>query len=72
MLWAAAVWLAKQKKFYWIELVPALFMTVVSVSYIITSPEGFRLSLETGLIAGFAMMVLLALLYWKFLNSLTK
>ena len=72
MLWAAAVWLAKQKKFYWIALVPALFMTVVSVSYIITSPEGFRLSLEIGLIAGFAMMILLALLYWKFLNSLTK
>ena len=72
MLWAAAVWLAKQKKFYWIAFVPALFMTVVSVSYIITSPEGFRLSLQIGLIAGFAMMVLLALLYWKFLNSLTK
>ena len=72
MLWAAAVWLAKQKKFYWIALVPALFMTVVSVSYIITSPEGFRLSLEIRLIAGFAMMILLALLYWKFLNSLTK
>lgn len=72
MLWAAAVWLAKQKKFYWIAFLPALFMTVVSVSYILTSPEGFRLSLQIGLTAGFAMMVLLAIIYRKFLNSLTK
>ena len=66
MLWAAAVWLAKQKKFYWIAFVPALFMTVVSVSYILTAPEGFRLSLEIGLYAGLGMMVLLALLFWRF------
>ena len=72
MLWAASVWLAKQHKFYWIAFLPALFMTVVSVSYILTSPEGFRLSLQTGLIAGFAMMVLLAYLFGKFLNSITN
>ena len=63
MLWAAAVWLRRQRKFYWIALLPALFMTVVSVSYILTSPEGFRLSLNVGLIAGFAMMVLLGILF---------
>lgn len=72
MLWAAAVWLAKQKMFYWIAFLPALFMTVVSVSYILTSPEGFRLSLEIGLTGGFVMMVVLAFLYLKFLKSLTK
>lgn len=65
MLWAAAVWLRKQKKFYWIALVPALFMTVVSVSYILTSPEGFSLSLNIGLTAGFAMMVVLGGLFFK-------
>ncbi len=72
MLWAAAVWLAKQKKCYWIAFLPALFMTVVSVSYILTSPEGFRLSLQIGLAGGFAMMVLLAIIFWRFLYLLTN
>ncbi len=72
MLWAASAWLAKQRKFYWIALLPALFMTVVCTSYILIAPEGFGLQLEIGLYAGLAMMVLLALIYWKFLKSITK
>ena len=72
MLWAAAVWLAKQRKFYWIALLPALFMTVVCTSYILIAPEGFGLSLTIGISAGLAMMAVLALLFWKFSYSLTK
>lgn len=33
-LWAITVWLAREGKCYWISLIPALFMTVVTVSYI--------------------------------------
>ena len=67
MLWAASVWLAKQKKFYWIALLPALFMTVVCTSYIIIAPEGFGLSLTIGLSAGLALMVVLAFLFRNFI-----
>lgn len=44
MLWAAAMYLAKTKKFHWICTLPATFMTAVSITYIIQAPEGFRLS----------------------------
>ena len=52
-LWAGTVWLYKNQKSeirnqkysfgYLIALIPALFMTMVSTSYILIAPEGFRL-----------------------------
>ena len=66
MLWAATVWLARTGRCYWIALLPALFMTVVSISYILVAPEGFSLPLRVGLLCGAALMVLLAVLFaWK-------
>lgn len=46
-LWAATVYLARHGKTYIITLIPALFMTMVVVSYILfaPSPEGFGLPL---------------------------
>lgn len=41
-LWTATVWLASRKVNYYITLVPALFMTAVTVSYIIFAPEGLQ------------------------------
>lgn len=46
-LWAITVWLASNGRQYWISLFPALFMTVVTMSYIMFAPEGFG-SLLTG------------------------
>jgi carbon starvation protein CstA len=40
-LWALTVWLASERKIYVITLIPALFMTCVTVSYIFFAPEGF-------------------------------
>ncbi len=44
-LWASTVYLARNGKFYWITLLPALFMQMVTVSYILLAPrpEGFGL-----------------------------
>lgn len=41
-LWTVSVWLASQGRNYIISLIPALFMTVVTVSYIIFAPEGLQ------------------------------
>ena len=43
-LWAITVYLVQEKKPYIITLIPALFMTCVSVTYICIAPEGFQLS----------------------------
>jgi carbon starvation protein CstA len=51
-LWAITVYLARKNKFHYISLVPALFMTVVTVSYILFAPEGFKLPLHFSVIAG--------------------
>lgn len=40
-LWALTVYLARNRKLYMITLVPALFMTAVTMTYIFFAPEGF-------------------------------
>ncbi|MBN2486016.1 MAG: carbon starvation protein A [Bacteroidales bacterium] len=44
VLWTISVYLAQQKKFFWITLLPAVFMTAVTTTYIMVAPEGFALS----------------------------
>jgi len=44
VLWAETVYLVRAGKIYGITLVPALFMTAVSATYILIAPEGFRLA----------------------------
>ncbi|MEE1308734.1 MAG: carbon starvation protein A, partial [Bacteroidaceae bacterium] len=57
-LWAITVYLAQQRKCYWITLLPALFMTVVCTTYILIAPEGFELSFTAGLAGGLTLMAL--------------
>lgn len=40
-LWSSSVWLMKRKRNFYITLLPAIFMTLVTVDYIILAPEGF-------------------------------
>lgn len=68
-LWAATVWLASRKKLYVISLIPALFMTCVTVSYILFAPEGLGLSLIFSISAG----VIVALVLWfLFIRKMKK
>ena len=43
VLWAITVYLLQSRKFYWVTLIPAFFMTAVSITYILFAPEGFSL-----------------------------
>ncbi|MBR3859076.1 MAG: carbon starvation protein A [Bacteroidaceae bacterium] len=66
-LWAITVYLVQEKKPYIITLIPALFMTCVSVTYICIAPEGFRLPhVLSYSIGGVAVAVALAWFFtWK-------
>jgi len=53
-LWAITVYLARRRRFYYVALLPALFMTMVSATYLFAAPrpEGFGLAYNTSLIIG--------------------
>ena len=70
-LWAITVYLAKKHKAYIISLIPALFMTTVSTTFIFVSPQmlGNLIPLTVGYVLG-AVCLLLAV-FW-FSTWLTK
>lgn len=61
-LWAITVYLVREKKNFYITLLPALFMTLVCSTYICIAPEG--LSLPQGVSYGMGGVCLLVALVW--------
>lgn len=68
-LWAITVWLARQHKLFWVSLVPAVFMTVVTGSYILAAPEGFSLPLTVSILAGLLFSMSLTLLFFRWFSK---
>ena len=60
VLWAITVFLVQERKFYWITLIPAVFMTAVTSTYLLFAPEGFSLpgsiAYPAGIIISMALM----------------
>lgn len=71
-LWAVTVYLARHGKFYFISLVPAIFMTMVSVCYLLfaPSPEGFGLSMWTSVACGAAAACIILGLFIRYVRLL--
>lgn len=67
-LWAVTVYLARKKKVYIITLIPAMFMSAVSTSYILYAPqpEGFGLPYNIAVGVGIGVAVLLCLLFFNY------
>lgn len=75
-LWAVTVYLARNAKAYIITMLPAMFMTAVTVTYIFFAPEGFNaltesllgfsISYEAALGIGLTVMLLFAGLFMKY------
>ncbi len=58
-LWAAAVYLVKNRLFHWIATIPATFMSAVSVTYILQAPEGFKLPVSVSYPVGIVSALIL-------------
>lgn len=58
VLWTITVYLIKERKNYWVALIPATFMTTVVTSYLLIAPEGLQLSVD--LSYGIGLIVALA------------
>lgn len=69
-LWAVTVYLARRRKVYIVTLIPAMFMTVVSVSYILFAKVGAGLSLDISIGCGLITSLILLILFSRFLRSL--
>ena len=62
VLWAITIYLATERKLYWITLIPAVFMSAVVSAYILVAPEGFEINTFYGQIAG--VCIALGLMLW--------
>ncbi|MDF2822087.1 MAG: Carbon starvation protein [Clostridiales bacterium] len=71
MLWTAASFLAKNKKFHYICSIPAAFMTAVTVTYIFIAPEGLKLSTNIGYPVGITTAIV-AFIYFLYKSFLLK
>ena len=66
VLWAAAAYLAMNRKVHWMASLPATFMTAVVTTYILQAPEGFQLSTAISFPVGIVTAaVMLGLFLWK-------
>ncbi len=66
VLWSITVYFVKERKFYWITLIPAVFMTAVVTNYILIAPEGFMLNQSVGYPIGIGAAILTGLLFLRF------
>lgn len=71
-LWAVTVYLVRNKKFFWVTLIPALFMTCVCSTYLLVAPECFALNVNTGYIGGGLLTLVSLLLFVLWFNKVKR
>jgi carbon starvation protein CstA len=70
LLWTASAFLVKYNKNHWITTIPAVFMTVVTTSYILQAPEGFRINAMISNLVGIAIAIVLFVLFMNKAKSI--
>jgi carbon starvation protein CstA len=72
VLWAITIYLATERKIYWISLIPAVFMSAVVSAYLLVAPEGFGINTFYGQISGVCIAGLLLIWFLVWNNSAKK
>jgi len=62
-LWAGAVFLARRASRWWIAFIPAVFMTVVTTTYILVEDIGFRLGQPLSTVLGILIGLVIAVIF---------
>ncbi|MFI0429295.1 carbon starvation protein A [Mariniflexile sp. HMF6888] len=65
VLWTITAYLVGEDKPYWVSLVPAVFMTMVSSTYILIAPEGFQLDNQWSYMGGTISTILVFIGFWR-------
>ncbi|MFI3296764.1 MAG: carbon starvation CstA family protein [bacterium] len=71
-LWAITNYLSQKKKNYWITLIPAIFMTAVTATYLFVAPEGFSLAPTISYISGGIITAVTTVIYFLRRNKKEK
>ncbi|WP_047245466.1 carbon starvation CstA family protein [Maribacter thermophilus] len=69
VLWTITAYLAYADKFYWITLVPAVFMTMVCTTYILIAPEGFELDNTISYVIGGIITLIVCMLFFALIGK---
>lgn len=72
VLWAITIYLATERKLFWITLVPAVFMSAVVSAYLLVAPEGFGINTFYGQISGVFIAVVLMIWFLVWNNGMKK
>ncbi len=72
MLWTAAAYLYRYHKFHWICTIPAIFMTMVSATFLAYAKIGFGLSYETSVWVGIALTVVAIVCFFTMLKPIAN
>ncbi len=62
-LWAGAVFLARRASRWWLAFIPAVFMTVVTATYILVEEIGFGLGQQLGTVLGILVGLVIASIF---------
>ena len=64
-LWVGAMYLFIGKKNYWIAMIPGIFMTMATMTYIFNAPIGFGFSLNIAYIIGAVITIAITVLFFR-------
>lgn len=64
-LWVGAMYLFIAKKNYWIAMIPGIFMTMATTTYILNAAIGFGLPLNVSYIGASIVTIIITVLFYK-------